>query len=65
MSTHPQEQAADSVPFHSRPKAERNAILRAAGIRPAASDEPRRAFKPLRSRPTLRSVLHRVVSRFL
>ncbi|HEX8242962.1 MAG TPA: hypothetical protein VF541_05695 [Longimicrobium sp.] len=60
MSTHPQEQAADSVPFHSRPKAERDAILRDVGIRPAASEEPRRAFEPLRSRPMLRAWWHRI-----
>jgi len=63
MSAHPKEPADDKIPFYSRPKAERDAILRAAGMRPAETDEPFPHFDAIRTRPTLRSLWYRLFGR--
>jgi hypothetical protein len=43
-------------------KRERDAVLLAAGIRPARSAKPRPDFTPVRTRLTLRRILHRIFS---
>lgn len=53
MDTQPEVQRLETRPWHAVPKEERDVILRAAGIRPAASEGPLPYFEPIRIPKTL------------